>query len=64
MNKNRFWMGTVLTLTAILLLTGGAVRTGEAAVKEHEANVHAGISFMMIPEVFFESTARRTLRRQ
>lgn len=45
MNKNRFWTGTVLTLTAVLLLTGGAVRTGEAAVKEHEANVHAGISF-------------------
>ena len=42
MNKNRFWTGTVLTLTAVLLLTGGAVRTGEAAVKkEHEANVHA-----------------------
>lgn len=45
MNKNGFWTGTVLTLTAVLLLTGGAVRTGEAAVKEHEANVHAGISF-------------------
>ena len=45
MNKNGFWTGTVLTLTAVLLLTGGAVRTGEAAIKEHEANVHAGISF-------------------